>query len=85
MYENVESGNDIAMKNGESTREMVSTETMEKAAKHFKYFVVGEVLGDVGLVTPFGLNISSKEWEKYRLMSMMSVYRPLLKLKWATA
>lgn len=84
VYENVESSNEIAMKNGESTREMVSTETIEKAAKHFKYFVWAD-MGGVGFVPPFGSNVNSKEWEKYRLMSMMSIYQPLLKLKWSTA
>jgi len=69
-----------AENSNESTREMVSTETMDKAAKHFKYFMRGEVLGDIGFVPPFGSNISSKEWEKYRLMSQMSIYRPLIRL-----
>jgi len=72
--------NDIAMKNGESTREMVGMETIEKAAKHFKYFVMGEVMGDIGYVPPTGLGINSKDWEKYRLMTQISFYRPLLKL-----
>ena len=85
MYERDESSNEIAMKNGESSREMVSTETLEKAAKHFKYFITGDAPGDVGYVPPFGLNINSKEWEKYRLMSMLSFYKPLMKMKWATA
>ena len=86
MYGNdSESSNEIAMKNGESSREMVSTETIEKAAKHFKYFVVGEASGDIGFVPPFGSNIDSKEWEKYKLMFQMSIYQPLLKLKWSTA
>ena len=80
MHENNESPNEIAMKNGESSREMVSMETLDKAAKHFKYFVRGEVLGDIGLVPPTGANINSKDWEKYRLMTFMSIYQPLLKL-----
>lgn len=84
-YENAESSNEIALKNGESSREMVSTETIEKAAKHFKYFVVGELMGEIGYVPPTGLGVSSKEWEKYRLMSKMSIYQPLLKLKSASA
>ena len=78
--EGAESRNEIALKNGEGSREMVSTETMDKAAKHFKYFVKGELVGEVGLVPPVGLNIDSKEWEKYRLMSLMSIYQPLIKL-----
>jgi len=67
MYEKDESSNEIAMKNGESTREMVSTETLEKAAKHFKYFITGDAPGDVGFIPPFGLNVNSKEWEKYKI------------------
>jgi len=69
----------------ESSREMVSKETMEKAAKYFKYFVTGDILGDIGFIPPFGANISPKEWEKYRLMSQMSIYRPLIALKRASA
>ena len=78
--EGAESRNEIALKNGESSREMVSTQTMDKVAKHFKYFVRGQLMGDVGLVPPVGLNVDSKEWEKYRLMSLMSIYQPLIKL-----
>ncbi len=85
MYGDTESSNEIAMKNGESTREMVSKETMEKAAKHFKYFITGDAPGDVGFVPPFGANINSTEWEKYRLMNMLSFYKPLMKLKFSTA
>ena len=85
MYEDTESPNEIAMKNGESSREMVSTETIDKAAKHFKYFVRGELMGEVGLVPPVGLNINSKDWEKYRLMTLMSIYQPLIKLMRAMA
>jgi len=85
MYADTESSNQIAMNNGESTREAVSTETIEKAAKHFKYFVSGDIVGDIGFVPPTGSNINSKDWEKYRLMSMMSIYKPLLLLKTTTA
>lgn len=87
MYENFDNGNlEMVAKNvTESSREMVSKETMEKAAKHFKYFMVGDNLSVVGFVPPFGSGINSKDWEKYRLMTMMSIYQPLLKLKWATA
>lgn len=70
----------IAMDNGESSREMVSYETMNRAERHFKYFVMGDLVGEVGLVPPIGIGISSKDWEKYRLMTFMSIYRPLLKL-----
>jgi len=81
MYEGIESLNNGSVKNSESSGQLVSTETLDKAAKHFKYSVPGEILGDVGFVPPFGSNINSKDWEKYRLMTMMSIYQPLLKLK----
>ena len=84
-YGNNESSDNIAMKNGESSREMVSTEIVEKAQSHFKYFTLGDVMGDMGFVPPVGSGVNSKDWEKYRLMSMMSVYQPLLKLKMSTA
>lgn len=64
-----------------SVGEIVSSEVVEKAAKHLKYFVPGEIMGDVGLVTPVGMNINSKDWEKYRLMSQISFYKPLLAIK----
>ena len=83
MYEDAE--NSAKTGQGESTREMVSTETADKAAKHFKYFVRGEVIGDIGYVPPVGANINSKEWEKYRMMSMMSIYKPIIMLKSVTA
>ena len=86
MYEGLNEQFEAIAKNGaESTREMVSSETIEKIAKHFKYFVRGEILGDIGFVPPTGLGVDSKEWEKYRLMSMMSVYQPLIKLKMSIA
>ncbi len=71
----------ITPKGDDATREMVSTEVIDKAAKHFKYFVRGEILGDVGYVPPTGSSVNSKDWEKYRIMSQMSIYQPLLKLK----
>ena len=83
MYEDAESSAKTGQ--GESTREMVSTETADKAAKHFKYFVRGEVMGDIGYVPPAGASINSKDWEKYRMMSMMSIYQPIIKLKSSTA
>ncbi|MFH0867752.1 MAG: hypothetical protein V1831_00400 [Candidatus Woesearchaeota archaeon] len=86
MHEIAEKSNEIARNNGESSREMVSTETIEKSAKHFKYFVVGEQMSlDVGFVPPFGSNIDSKEWEKYRTMCLMTIYQPLMALKRASA
>lgn len=75
-----ETAHKIAMNNGESSREMVSYETINKAERHFKYFVMGDLVGEVGLVPPVGIGIDSKDWEKYRLMTFMSIYRPLLKL-----
>ena len=86
MYENTGFGLNGHNEAGtESTREMLSNETIDKATKHFKYFVRGEVLGDIGFVPPTGSNIDSKEWEKYRTMWMMSTYRPLFALKRSTA
>jgi len=79
MYEDIESSAKTGQ--GESTREMVSSETMEKVAKHFKYFVAGDVMGDMGGVPPVGVGVNSKDWEKYRLMSKMSIYQPIIKLK----
>ena len=65
----------------ESSKEMVSFETVDKAAKHFKYFVVGEIMDSVpGYVPPTGSNINSKDWEKYRVMTMMSIYQPIIAL-----
>ena len=64
----------------ESTGILVSMEVVEKAQKHFKYFVRGDIMGDVGYVPPFGAGIDSKDWEKYRMMTQMSIYMPLLKL-----
>ena len=59
---------------------LVSMEVIEKAQKHFKYFVRGDIMGDIGYVPPFGIGIDSKDWEKYRMMTQMSIYMPLLKL-----
>lgn len=83
MFNNTDS-NQIAMNNGESSREMVSTETAEKAARHFKYNMVGDVLGGVGYIPPTGANVNSKDWEKYRTMSQMSIYKPIIALLNAT-
>ena len=86
MYEDVDSPTEFFSNiQNESSREMVSTETIEKAAKHFKYFVRGDVIGDIGFVPPVGLNINSKDWEKYRLMSMMSIYQPIIAMKRSSA
>lgn len=84
MYEDSD-GKQFEANAAERTREMVSMETIEKVAKHFKYFVRGEVMGDVGFVPPMGLGVDSKEWEKYRMMSMMSIYRPLIAMKKSSA
>ena len=81
MYQNLsEERGPIAHNASESTGVLVSNEVITKAEKHFKYFVSGELLGDVGYVPPTGLGISSVEWEKYRLMTQISFYSPLLKL-----
>jgi len=71
--------------NAETTREMVSTETMDKAAKFEKYFMAGEQLTNIGFVPPVGANVNSKDWEKYRVMSQMSIYQPIIALKRITA
>ena len=73
-----ESNVNISISN-ESSREIVSSETIDKAARHIKYFVRGDIIGDIGFIPPSG--IDSQDWEKYRVMSMMSIYRPLLALK----
>jgi hypothetical protein len=39
----------------------------------------------MGLVPPVGIGVNSKDWEKYRVMSQMSIYKPLIKLKMSTA
>lgn len=85
MYEHLGTRESDIKQITESTKEMVSTETMEKAAKHFKYFVRGDVMGDVGYIPPVGIGVNSKDWEKYRLMSQMSIYQPIIKLKSTTA
>lgn len=64
----------------ESSGILVGMEVIEKAQKHFKYFVRGDIMGDIGYVPPFGTGIDSKDWEKYRMMTQMSIYMPLLKL-----
>jgi hypothetical protein len=81
MFENSNSFQSSNNEKTETTRQMVETETIEKAEKHFKYFVLGDSVGDVGFTPPVGIGVNSKEWEKYRMMTMMSVYRPLLALK----
>lgn len=63
---------------------LLDNKVIEKAERHFKYFMAGEVIGDTGYVPPVGINIDSKEWEKYRMMTQMSIYRPLLGLFRAT-
>lgn len=65
--------------NGESTREMVSTETIDKALWNMKY--LGEFFRSI---PPFASGIDSKEWEKFKLMLLMSIYRPWLMAKYAT-
>lgn len=76
---------DIIKGKAETTREMVSTQVMDTAAKHEKYFMVGESLTNVGFVPPVGANVNSKDWEKYRVMSLMSIYQPIIALKRTTA
>ncbi len=86
MYEDIIESDAKTQQLISSTREMVSMETMNKAAKHVKYFTAGESLSDVpGYVPPTGMNINSKDWEKYRVMTMMSIYKPLTKLMYSMA
>lgn len=79
MYENPVDGF-FPQNDSKSTGVLVDNKVIEKAQRHFKYFIAGEVIGDVGYVPPVGANVDSKEWEKYRMMTMMSIYRPLLAL-----
>ncbi len=87
----MESPNDVAVKNGESTREMVSQRTQEMAARNFKYFMrshantVLDAFTVTSLVPPVGSNIDSRDWEKYTLMMKMSIYQPLLTLQYKFA
>ena len=88
MYEDIGERRNGDKQNAESTREMVSTETMDKAAKVFKYFMRTtsleahpDMFTVVSMVPPAGSGVSSKDWEKYLLMMKMSVYQPILKLK----
>jgi hypothetical protein len=79
MYEKPVEGNS-SQSWSKSTGTLVDNEVIEKAERHFKYFVQGEVMGDIGYVPPVGANVDSKDWEKYRIMTQMSIYRPLLAL-----
>ena len=83
MYENL--AGSFSQSEIKSTGVLVDNKVIEKAERHFKYFVNGDVMGDIGLVPPVGVNIDSKDWEKYRIMTQMSIYRPLLALFRATA
>ncbi|MEK6949044.1 MAG: hypothetical protein AABX34_02405 [Nanoarchaeota archaeon] len=80
-----------AMKNGESSREMVSQRTQEMAARNFKYFMrshantVLDAFTVTSLVPPVGSNINSKDWEKYTIMMKMSIYQPILALMYKFA
>lgn len=87
MYESDENTNEIAMKNGEGSREMVGGETQMMAARSFKYFartVTMEAHSDYMTVTsvvpPVGTGVNSKDWEKYLLMMKMSIYQPIMRL-----
>ncbi len=83
MYDNL--AGSFSQSENKSTGVLVDNKVIEKAERHFKYFVPGDIIGDVGLVPPVGVNINSKDWEKYRTMTQMSIYRPLLALFRATA
>jgi hypothetical protein len=47
--------------------------------------MAGEQLTNIGFVPPVGANVNSKDWEKYRVMSQMSIYQPIIALKRITA
>ena len=79
MYENPMEGF-FPQSDSKSTGILLDNKVIEKAERHFKYFFTGEVIGDVGYVPPVGANINSKDWEKYRMMTQMSIYRPLIAL-----
>ncbi|MEK6876078.1 MAG: hypothetical protein AABX63_01595 [Nanoarchaeota archaeon] len=87
MFEHLDDVSNAVLANGESSREMISSETQMKAARNFKYFMRtatmeahADYMTVVSMVPPFGLGIDSKEWEKYLLMMKMSIYQPLLRL-----
>ncbi len=91
MFENTDS-NEVAMRNGESTREMISERTLDVGAFNFKYVAnmninntVQDMTTFASLVVPFGANVDSKEWEKYTLMMKMSVYQAIIALKFKFA
>jgi hypothetical protein len=92
MFENSQKGELISMSNGESSREMVSERIMDMGARNFKYFgnmninnTSQDMMTITSLVPPPGSGINSKDWEKYTLMMKMSIYQPIIALKFKFA
>ena len=92
MFEHLDDVSNTALANGESSRGMISERTMDMGARTFKYFVktnINNITQDfmtvTSLVPPLGANVDSKEWEKYTLMMKMSIYQPLIKLRFKFA
>jgi len=91
MFDKDSSG-DHATLNGESSRSMVSDETLNMGARQFKYSgnhninnTVQDMMTITSLVVPPGAGVDSVEWEKYMLMMKMSIYQPILALKFKFA
>ncbi len=92
MFEHLDDASNAVLANGESSREMVSERTMDMAARNFKFFgnmninnTAQDYYTITSLVPPVGANIDSKDWEKYVLMMKMSIYQPLIALKFKFA
>ncbi len=92
MFEHLDNVNNAVSINGESSREMISERTMDMAARNFKFFgnmninnTAQDYYTITSLVPPVGANIDSKDWEKYVLMMKMSIYQPLIALKFKFA
>ena len=79
MYDKINEGF-FSQTESKSTGVLVDNKVIEKAERHFKYFMPGDLVGDVGYVPPVGTRIDSRDWEKYKIMTQMSFYRSLLAL-----
>lgn len=92
MFEHLDDASNAVLANGESSREMISERTMDMGARNFKFFgnmninnTAQDYYTITSLVPPVGANIDSKDWEKYVLMMKMSIYQPLIALKFKFA